>query len=72
MLWIVERIKKCREIDYIEFMIHFSELTAGVNPIFKSRHSIEALYEQLDNLFEVIEKDFDGIGISDYVKEKYC
>jgi hypothetical protein len=70
MLRIVDKIYKDRHIDYLEFMIHSSELYPGVNPTFKSNKSIEVLYEHLEVLFEKISRNYIGIGISDYAKSK--
>jgi len=71
MLWIVNKIKKHPFIDYVEFMIHSSELVEGENPTFRSSREIEKLYSDLDVLFSEISRDFKGIGLTNYVKEKY-
>lgn len=71
MLWIKEKVKKNNKLDYLEFMLHSSELTAGTNPTFKNKGAIEKLYLDLEILFEEISKDFDGIGITDYITTKY-
>ena len=70
MLWIVNKINHNSQIDYIEFMIHSSELSPKVNPTFKSEKSIELLYKDLEILFEEISKKYTGIGLSRYVKSK--
>ncbi|MCX4350750.1 MAG: hypothetical protein OSJ60_03845 [Lachnospiraceae bacterium] len=70
MLWIVNKISHNPRIDYIEFMIHSSELSPKVNPTFKSEKSIELLYKDLEVLFEEISKKYTGIGLSGYVKSK--
>lgn len=70
MLWIVEKNKRNKDVDYLEFMIHSSELAAGLNPNFRSKQSIEKLYSQLNILFFEISKDYQGFGLSEYVKEK--
>lgn len=71
MLWVKEKIRKSPQIGYLQFMLHSSELTAGVNPVFRNQKSIEKLYSDLEVLFEEISKDFVGIGITNYIKEKY-
>jgi len=71
LMWIKEKIRKNSQLDYLQFMLHSSELTPGVNPIFCSRSSIEKLYSDLDILFYEVSKDFMGIGITDYIKGKY-
>lgn len=70
MLWIVDKVSRSPRIDYLEFMIHSSELSPKVNPTFKSVESIERLYEDLEILFEEISKKYTGIGMSEYVKAK--
>lgn len=68
MLWIVDKVSRNPQIDYIEFMIHSSELSAGANPIFKSKMSIERLYEDLEVLFAEVSKKYVGVSLSDYVR----
>lgn len=70
MLWIINKIYRSHNIDYIEFIIHSSELSPRVNPNFKSKKSIEVLYENLDILFYEASKMYVGIGLSDYAKYK--
>lgn len=70
MLWIVDKITNNKNIDYLEFMIHSSELYPGVNPTFKTQKSIEKLYEDMEILFEKINRNYEGIGLSNYIKLK--
>lgn len=52
----------CNEIsretssDYLEFMVHSSELMASGSPYFKNENTINRLYNDLENLFEYISK----------------
>lgn len=71
MLWIKEKVKKNQKLDYLQFMLHSSELTPGTNPTFKNKNSIEKLYSDLEILFDEVSKDFAGIGITSYIREKY-
>lgn len=71
MIWIKNQVKKDKRLDYLEFMIHSSELTYGVNPTFKSKQSIERLYSDLQILFSEITKDFEGAGITQFIRDKY-
>lgn len=71
MIWIKNQVKKDKRLDYLEFMIHSSELTYGVNPTFKSKQSIERLYSDLQILFSEIAKDFEGTGITQFIRDKY-
>lgn len=56
--------------EYLEFMIHSSELMAGGSPYFKNDEEIELLYSIMEEYFQVIAKrGYQGIGLSDYGKE---
>ena len=56
--------------NYIEFMLHSSELMPGGSNRFKSEESIEKLYKDLEILFEIISKSFQGITLKGYYKTK--
>lgn len=56
------------EDEYIEFMIHSSELMPGGSPTFKTDKSIEKLYKDLEILFNVISLTRMGIGLVDYAE----
>lgn len=57
--------------EYIEFMIHSSELMPGGSPTFRYKSQIEDLYVDLDNIFqEVDKKGYEGIALSNYAKIK--
>lgn len=71
MLWIKNKIKRSERYGYLQFMLHSSELTVGTSPTFKNKRSIEKLYSDLGILFEEVSKQFEGIGITDYIKEKH-
>lgn len=52
--------------DYIEFMLHSSELMPGGSPTFSNDQSIEKLYNDLEILFNRISKDFMGVTLKEY------
>lgn len=54
------------QTDYIEFMIHSSELMPGGSPNYKSQDDIETLYSDMEHLFKNIAKDYTGIKLNDY------
>jgi hypothetical protein len=55
--------------EYIEFMIHSSELMQGGSPTFKREWQISKLYYDLEMIFSELQKSgYIGIGISDYAK----
>lgn len=65
LLYIVKQ--KSKENQYLEFMIHSSELMAAGSPNFKTEDSIRKLYSDMDKLFSAIkEAGYEGIGITDY------
>ena len=63
MLYIVEHTK---HREYIEFMLHSSELMPGGSPTFKTKKSLELLFQDLENLFSEIAKNRSGISLKDY------
>lgn len=52
--------------DYIEFMLHSSELTAGCNPTFKTEKDIEKLYKEIEIIFDEASKNFTGRTLKEY------
>jgi hypothetical protein len=57
---------KRHKLDYIEFMLHSSELMPGGSPVFKDEYSIERLYDHLDELFSNVCSYFSGITLKEY------
>lgn len=58
--------------DYVEFMIHSSELMPHGSPKFSTRFQVEKLYESIECIFRyAVDQGFSGIGLSDYVREKF-
>ena len=56
--------------DYIEFMLHTSELMPGGSNRFRTKDSIEKLYNDLDILFDSISDHFKGVTLSEYYNIK--
>jgi hypothetical protein len=52
--------------DYVEFMLHSSELMPGGSPRFGSERKIERLYEDLERLFEKVSQSFVGSTLVEY------
>lgn len=63
MLYIV---KKTKNRDYIEFMLHSSELMPGGSPTFRTKQSIERLYYDMRVLFSEIGRIRSGVTLSEY------
>ncbi len=57
---------KTKDCEYIEMMIHSSELMPGGSPYFPDAKSIDGLYNKLKNLFDLVTKTHQGITLQDY------
>lgn len=56
-----------RKIEYIEFMIHSSELMPGGSPYFKTEEDIDKLYRILEELFSMLSgRSYKSISLRDY------
>ena len=65
MLRILRRARQ-EERDFVEFMIHSSELMPGGSPTFRTGESIEKLYADLHELFTAArELGFVGSTLGD-------
>ncbi len=56
--------------DYIEFMLHSSELMPGGSPTFADKAAIERLYVDLDRLFEWLRGRVVGMTLAEYYQKK--
>jgi hypothetical protein len=52
--------------DYVEFMIHSSELMPGGSPYFPAERDVEALYEDMEQVFDVAGRSFQGKTLKEY------
>jgi hypothetical protein len=59
-------IAEQRSSDYVEFMIHSSELMAGGSPSFSTRSDIDALFEDLEAVFAAARRHWSGMTLSEY------
>lgn len=60
LLWVVEKASHLKR-DYVQFMLHSSELMPAGSPTFRGTESIESLYENLEALFErICDKGYVG------------
>lgn len=62
---LLDRVER-EGLDYIEFMIHSSELMPGGSPSFPTHESIERLYERLEPLFQHAQRRFVGRTLAEY------
>lgn len=67
LIEIVEWNKK-KKVDYIEFMLHSSELMPGGSPTFAYEWQIEKLYGDLEELFSYMSADYEGVGLTEYAQ----
>ena len=68
---LVNKIDKESCCDYLEFMVHSSELMPGGSPYFLDNKSIEHLYQTMESLFEYVrQKGYQGITLEEYYKLK--
>jgi hypothetical protein len=65
MIALIDRLVEQRR-DYAMFMLHSSELMPGGSPRFRSVRSIEALYEDLEALFEHTAHRYQGMSLAAY------
>ncbi len=65
------RLNNERGVEYIEFILHSSELMPGGSPTFNNKGKIEKLYRDLDQIFACVkESGYSGIGLSEYARLK--
>lgn len=55
--------------SYVEFMLHSSEFMPGGSPTFRDEHSIEVLYDHLEELFAAVQGRFRPMGLSAFARE---
>lgn len=63
-------VDKSKRSDFVEFMIHSSELMPGGSPYFKDNEAIERLYFDMEMLFKYVkERGYEGITLKEYRNE---
>ncbi len=55
--------------DYVEFMLHSSELMPGGSPTFPTEELIEALYRDMDALFAHARPHFEGETLAGFARD---
>lgn len=67
MLRLIDKVQKEPDCDYVEFMIHSSELMPGGSPYFKTNEDIENLYVCMNNLFSyALNIGYKGVTLEEY------
>ena len=69
MKYLVQSVYEDKDIDYIMFMLHSSEMMPGGSPTFPRNEDIEKLYSDLGILFEFISNKFKGATLSEYLQK---
>lgn len=70
MKYYIDYIENIPEYDYVEFMIHSSELMPGGSPYFKTIDSVNAFYQIVEQLFQYARnKGYIGITLKEYYKK---
>jgi len=56
-----------RKVDFLDFMIHSSELMPGGSPYFKDEKEIEIMYAKIESIFAYVhEKGYQGYTLAEY------
>lgn len=64
-------VSKEPENDYLEFMLHSSELMPGGSPYFQTAESIERMYRDMEKLFIYVKKlGYEGDTLQNYALRK--
>ncbi len=53
-------------VNYLEFMIHSSELMPGASPYCKDKYEVEKYYDRMEKYFKYIYKRYQGITLKDF------
>lgn len=67
MLTLANIISMEKETNYLEFMIHSSELMPSGSDRFKSQEDIDAFYNNLEGVFNIVSKMYKGCTFLEYV-----
>ena len=64
---VIDKCNSDKTVDYLEFMLHSSELMPGGSPYFTTLESIEQEYGIMERLFEYISsKGYKGVTLKEY------
>lgn len=66
---LLQIVKRSKKQNYLEFMIHSSELMPGGSPYFHDEKDIERHYDLMEQFFEYLASEYSGISVSGYAKE---
>lgn len=67
MLRLCKHVNSDSKVDYLEFMLHSSEMMPNGSPYFKDEKAIEELYSSIDKVFEYVRQlGYEGITMAQY------
>lgn len=70
VIHLLKNLDKEKETDYIEYMMHSSEMMPAGSPYFKNDQSIEELYSNLRKTFMVVrDMGYKGITLNNYYEK---
>ena len=70
MIDLCKLVQSERDVDYLELMLHSSELMPSGSPYFKDEDSIERLYQTMEELFAYVSSvGYEGITMVDYYRK---
>lgn len=69
LIYLIDKVAGESSVDYLEFMLHSSELMPGGSPYFVDEKSIEDMYKDMEKLFSYIKSlGYSGITLEDYFR----
>lgn len=67
----IDKIYKLKDVDFVEFMIHSSEVMPSGSPYFKTERDIEQEYSTMTSIFEYAnQRGYTGCTIEEYFNLK--
>lgn len=64
---LIDSVSQEHDTNYLEFMIHSSELMPGGSPYFKDKESIERLYTSMEQIFKYAQNmGYRGMTLHEY------
>ena len=66
LIYLVDKIRKECNTEYIMFMLHTSEMMPGGSPTFRTEDSIEKMYRDVEKIFSMISDKYQGVTIREF------
>lgn len=68
MMRIIKSVEK-NNGNFLEFMIHSSELMSGCNPYNRTENDVESMYKKTERIFEYVSSNYKGVTLREYYHE---